>query len=971
MAPVVRRAASPRFVGRGAELEALRAAFARAQAAQPTVVLVTGDAGIGKTRLVAELAADLPARVLVGACARIGEDGPPYGPLLPALRDIGALTAAPDEPEPGGLAGQTGRAWFFQTAVDRLAAESRHEPLVLVIEDLQWSDRSSRDLLDFITRCLGPSPLLVLVTVRTDELRRGDPVQAFLGELGRHERVERVELTGLEEPVAVELLGSLLDAAVPGADLAALARRADGNPYFLEELASASRRGERLPGSVRDIVQARVTGLPTEATSVLAAIAVLGRRSDEMLLRGLTGLQPGSLDAALRMLGERRLVDVDETAETWGFRHALVAEAVYADLAPAERRRLHLAAAGQARRRPADDAQATAEVAHHLLRAGAHRDGLVASIRAARAAERVYAYPEASRHWAHARSALERVSLDDRPPEADPLVLLECHADAAARAGDPVLAVQLEGQLLAALDAAGDRLAIAASRSRLASHRWDAGDDAQVVATSAAAVDDLADLPPSQVHAAVVARHARLLMLQSRLAEAAPIADRAVELARAHAPELEPATRITRGAIVAGLGRTEDGIAELHAGLHLARRERQPDEIARALLNLDYAYWSAGRLREALDLALEGVAEVRAMGLQSAFGGILLGNAAEKLFLLGDWQAAAARFAEAEVDRSIGMGGIDLRTSAAELAVARGDGAAAERLLRAAISLSGAVESGTTTVRLRLVEAELAIWQRRVPDALRALEAGSAALAPEDRATFLPRLAALAIRALAEQAIVDRATRAGDAAVAAARERGRALRETVEDLGHDATGGAASTAFTAMAIAEWTRLDGAPDPAAWARAAAAFDEIGSPYPAAYARFRQAEAALATRRPRVEVATLLGEVDAVTSRLDARPLAAELEALARRARIRPSSADPIPPQPAGLDHGLTPREREVVALVANGRTNRQIAEALFITEKTAGLHVSNILAKLAVGNRVEAAAAARRLGLLDDPGDGAA
>jgi len=192
----------------------------------------------------------------------------------------------------------------------------------------------------------------------------------------------------------------------------------------------------------------------------------------------------------------------------------------------------------------------------------------------------------------------------------------------------------------------------------------------------------------------------------------------------------------------------------------------------------------------------------------------------------------------------------------------------------------------------------------------------------------------------------------------------------LERLGQAAQGPAAAglpelAAWHALGLAERTRRDGQPDPAAWAAAVAAWERLGQPYRAAYAGFRQAEALLATG-DRDTATMVLGRAAEVTGCLGARPLDAEVKALGRRARLdlappTGAAAPAAAPGPAA-QLGLTRREVEVLALVAAGRSNRQIAQALFISPKTAGVHVSNLLAKLGVHTRVQAAAVAHRLGL---------
>jgi DNA-binding CsgD family transcriptional regulator len=196
-----------------------------------------------------------------------------------------------------------------------------------------------------------------------------------------------------------------------------------------------------------------------------------------------------------------------------------------------------------------------------------------------------------------------------------------------------------------------------------------------------------------------------------------------------------------------------------------------------------------------------------------------------------------------------------------------------------------------------------------------------------------------------------------------------AARAAARADGDAVTGAVRATLLTAEA--EWTRVARPADPDRWAQAAGAWDELGCPWPAAYARWRLAEALLERGVPREEAAAPLRQAWATARRLRARPLLAEVELLARRARIalapEPAPAGEgqsaaAPPASPGHELGLTPREREVLALVAEGRTNRQIAQALFISDKTASVHVSNILAKLGVANRAEAAATVHRLGL---------
>jgi DNA-binding CsgD family transcriptional regulator len=253
--------------------------------------------------------------------------------------------------------------------------------------------------------------------------------------------------------------------------------------------------------------------------------------------------------------------------------------------------------------------------------------------------------------------------------------------------------------------------------------------------------------------------------------------------------------------------------------------------------------------------------------------------------------------------------------------------------------------------------AELALW-RRDPEQARQLVAEAVPLVEGDPRYAAP-LYALGVRAEADRAELFRTRRpgepAGDDGTAAA-----LLERLQADAGAASVGLPELAAWHATALAERARQQGS-DPAAWAAAAAAWERLDQPYRAAYAGFRQAEALLAGG-DRDAGAGALGRAAEVTGRLGAGPLDAEVKALARRARLHlgpPAAAD----APAPADQfGLTPREAEVLVLVAAGRSNRQIAQELFISPKTASVHVSNIFAKLDVHTRVEAAAVAHRLGL---------
>jgi DNA-binding CsgD family transcriptional regulator len=267
--------------------------------------------------------------------------------------------------------------------------------------------------------------------------------------------------------------------------------------------------------------------------------------------------------------------------------------------------------------------------------------------------------------------------------------------------------------------------------------------------------------------------------------------------------------------------------------------------------------------------------------------------------------------------------------------------------------------------------AELALLGGRPAEALDAMSTGIELLSHGSARTLVP-LYAIGLRACADLAVLARVRRSEETLAATARD-GAGFHAAVRAFQAD-RGSAGrwldpvSSAWATLAEAEWSRLDGEADPDLWAASASTWEELGQPYPAAYARYREAEALLAARADRARASDALARVMAFASSLDARPLHESAAALARHARIsidEPTSDQdaPLTVAEAAAPMGLTAREVEVLVLVAEGRTNQQIADALFISPKTASVHVSNILGKLGVNGRVEAALIARQIGIV--------
>jgi predicted ATPase len=453
------RVASPTPVGRIEELELLEAARVRAADGEPAVVLVGGEAGIGKTRLVAELTARAAdgTRVLAGGCVPVGDGILPYAPIVEALRallaDLGVdavrelagpswrelarLLPTLGEPDRTILSDQAAQPQLFELVLGLLRRLCDQAPLMLVVEDLHWADRSTRQLLAFLVRNLRRERVLLVVTYRNDEPGQ-QRLGPYLAELDRGGRVERMELARLDRvETGAQLVGILR--AAPAADLVEeVFARSEGNPFFTEELLATVQVGSgELPTTLRDLLQGRVEALPEPAQQVLRVAAVAGRQVSHPLLAAVVGLDQEQLNSALRAAVAHQLLVTRE--DDYQFRHALLREVVDAGLLPGERAQLHAAHARALTKGPelaaGSPAVATAELAIHWDAAGDAARALPARVEAGLAAEEARAFAEAASHYQRALQIWERVPDPGQPAGLDRIDLLARAADTTAFAG--------------------------------------------------------------------------------------------------------------------------------------------------------------------------------------------------------------------------------------------------------------------------------------------------------------------------------------------------------------------------------------------------------------------------------------------------------------------------------------------------------------------------------------------------------
>jgi predicted ATPase len=682
---------SPTFVGRIEELELLEAARGRAADGDPAVVLVGGEAGVGKTRLIAELTARCATdgtRVLTGGCVPVGDGALPYAPIVEMLRvlivDLGAdavrglvgpswpevarLLPALGEPDRIGLSDQAAQARLFELLLGLFGRLSELGPLVLVVEDLHWADRSTRDLLAFLVRNLRRERVLLVVTYRNDEPGQ-QRLGPYLAELDRGGPVQRLELPRLNQVETLAQLVSILGVA-PAADLVdGVFARSEGNPYFTEELLAVVRSGsDDLPATLRDLLRGRVQALPERAQSVLEVVAVAGRRVPHRMLAAVAGLDDETLVAALRGAVAQQLLVTRPGEDGYEFRHALLREIVEADLLPGERAQLHTGYAQALAERPelagALPAVAAAELAAHWDAAGEPAHALPATVEAGLAAENACAFAEADRHYQRALELWERVADPDRVTGLDWVDLLARSAEAAARTGTTDRAIGLLERALAQLDRAVEPVRAAVLLGQLADHRHTALDQAAALVAYVEAERLLADTAPSAERARVLAGHAHLLQVSGRLQEAIPRLEEAIRIARQVGARAEEAEALdTLASCLTDPGELDRSIALHLEARRLAEQVGDAETMLDTYITLADTLQLAGRDRDVLDDAREGYQRARQLGLERAIGSYVAGCVAWQLLVSGRW-TECERFT-AEVLTADSWDAYDLYASAA------------------------------------------------------------------------------------------------------------------------------------------------------------------------------------------------------------------------------------------------------------------------------------------------------------------
>ena len=959
------RSASRLLVGRDDELARLEALVDEIVAGHRLgTVLVEGPAGIGKTRVVDELGTRLHSRgidLVVGHCVAQGEQMLPYAPVMELLAELvrreGATAvlqaAGPAGPELGRLVPALGvgeqpvldsarSPRLFQAVSALLQNLSFRRPLVVVIEDVHWADTSTRELLALLTR-QQQGDVVLLLTLRTDESPAPAGLTRYLAELVRRGD-HRVALQPLSREQQAHQISDILGVPPRRQLLDEVYERAEGNPFFAEEVLALVRQGdEGLPATVRDLLVARLEALSPATQQVLRTASVIGRTAPYPLLEAVVDVSGERLEEVLRDAVSAHVLRAEGDGLT--FRHALLQEAVAASLLPGEAARTHRRIAEALTRDPelaGQGALVAGRLARHWAEAGDQRQALSASVAAALEACDALAFAESLSHYERALELVEVVPDAEAVLDLPRARLLYWAAEVAHLAAHPDRATELVREAIARVDP--DDLHLHGwLHERLGRYLWMSADTQHALASYQRAVELVPTEPPTRVRAAVLSGLAQMMMLTDRFDESERLAREAIAVA-ALVPDgrsVEGHARCNLGMALAYTGRVEEGIAQLLEARRIAEEQFDDvDDISRAMVNLQSLYYDNGRLDEAAAVALESVSVTETLGLQRRKGVWCRCDAAQVLIMLGRLDEAGRFVDDAHQLQPQGIdafrtdvvdGQLSWRRGEVELARARFVRAEAAGTRIIDPHLLGPLYVGLVETAVALGDdVAAATWSE---DGLRRLDSvpHPTHLAPVLAAAATAHARAVPPRPEEARALLDRAR----ALLAAAPGPG-----TPADL------------EVRMAEAELTH-----DTSAWADLAQAWDAMGDPYRAAHAHLRASEEMLSAPGERDEAAEHLRTALATAQRIGAAGLVARAEDLGRRARLK---VDAAPENP----YRLTSREAEVLRLVADGLSDREIGARLFISHRTVERHVSNLLSKLGAARRAELVATALREGLLN-------
>ncbi|MEJ3405145.1 AAA family ATPase [Rathayibacter sp. YIM 133350] len=950
------------MIGRSAELGRLQSALAEAAAGSPRAVVIGGEAGIGKSRLIAEFEAAVggSASLVKGQCVDLGAVAPPYSPVKALLRELiaqvgadavlaaagpGRAALAALLPELGDEAipevatsGAVSSGQLQEAVAVVLETLSRTRPVVAIVEDLHWIDGASLSLLRFLLRAMTAGRVLFVLSYRTDDVTRGHPVRGFLSEVERNRAVDRWELHRLTRAQVRKQVRSIRGDELTDAELATVFDRSDGIPFFVEELLGieACALDDEIPDTLRELLLARYERLSEPAQTLLRVISTGGISvPHERLARVFDGTA-AQLESAAREAVIGGVLRID--GDAYAFHHALVREAILDDLLPGERARYH-ARYAEAFQAEAATRRVAAEISYHFLGARDFERAFPATMRAMWEARAAYAYATAAQMGERAIELWDDVADAEAVAGMRKVELISRTASHLRNAGEGERALAMVDLGLRECEP-GDPLYARLLRDK-AMYRSNTGRPGSIELLEQAR--ELARDGDEELLTGITTALAGRFMVEGRLEEAIALADEALPLAEQNGwhRNASIASNIA-GVCRVHMGEIERGLDQLQRARNLARGDGSA--LLRYWVNSSDVMYLLGRHDEAIELAQSGLDRARALGVERSSGVILASNAVDPLIALAEWDRA-----DALIERGLALDPqpafrVYLQRARLGARLWRGDPAGAAAQFRALRPLMAQIADIELQTRLGVdrLAAEIALatgdaraaWQ----EAEVVFDSGRFTMP----AYALPLLwnAARALAALREQ---------GGSDVDLAIEE-RRIRDELALLSFWPT----ADIWSAFVEAELGSGGTGTDPVLWRTAVELAVHPTAPrLLPAYARLQLGRALLVAGDRAAARAELQQALDGASA-LGLGLVATDATRLAASAGLPLAGAGGVIARESTVaDASLTAREQQVLDLIAEGLSNRQIGERLFISGKTASVHVSAILRKLGATSRTEA------------------
>ncbi|MGW1339722.1 helix-turn-helix transcriptional regulator [Kribbella sp. NPDC002412] len=967
------------LAGRVEEAEVLASAIRGAAEGRPCAVFVHGEAGVGKTRLVQAVCAEAADRgvvVLWGRCVRFGAVDSPYGPLVTALEGwvesaepaevtevLEAVPAAGELlPSLGGFADD--REVRLLSVVDALVmAIAARRPAVLVVDDVQWADPASRDALAYLVAGFRRQRLAVLTTCRDEELGTGHPMHSWLADLRRLPAVSVVRLDRLSWDETEQQVAMLLGGRPHHHLVDDVVRRSDGNPYLSELLlegvpVTADELPAGLPAELSGALLAAWHRLPATAREVMRLLAVAGRPTSIDDLREVAsahGIGPGAVTSALAEATDTGITVTQGAGLCW-FRHSLLAEVLYATFVPGEAESVHAAWAKTLAARTAtglDEVQRQGDLALHYEAAGDLKACFEASLRAADLASGIKARREEAGHLRRAASLWSTVN---RGKVDDEVRLLERVARANDLVGDGEASFQAWSRARELVDERTAPLQACRLLRRWADSAFATGRTrGRPIAEAEHAVELSRDFPDSEEYAEALAYLSWCQWWNNELELSATYAEEAVQAAHRSGAKAALSLAYAARGNADRLGERAD--QDTATGLGFAEETGDPELIWRMLVIRQNYLSRRGRVTECIEPTKRFLAFALNAGAQSVavFAAGLLSH---HLLMFGRLQESAQVIREGLSLAGLPNAAAMVRLSAAALAVRQGDTDVAGQHLERAKELIPGLESRVGLFS-QPVLAEYLLATSRAGEALDLLSRTIGAQNVDTRDA--DELLVWGARAAAELmgTARDRQDRDAMQTTQVAFDDLRAARQTMQPAAFE-PGGPDDLIQPAMR-ALFTAFESSTS-AAWEDAVRRCAVAGLRWDEAVASWRWAQALLDEGAARSVVAVPLRSAHRFASEVGAQPLLDQVEALAALGGVPlQEPTRPVPDEAPERLRSLTKREHEVLSYLVVGRTYGEIAKALFISEKTVSVHVSNLLHKTGTSSRHEVAALAVRLG----------